>query len=290
MATVIEELRLHIGAHKTATTHLQDSLAAQSGQILKGGLVYLSRGFVRSRKLVGGVNDNHLRRAGGGRGFRSLDDVFVLPEGHPRRILISEEDILGMSTDLLDGLYPRAIRRLEPWAAVMGRARPHIFLSIRNYADILPSAYSQALRDGAIPHAMTAYRAHWLGRKPNWIELINAVKAAFGEPAITVWSLDVYRHSPAAVRKAVTGLELPGELETAPEGTMRLSATAVGRIERLGPLRGHAARLQAIREILTTDQGSAPFDPLPPEEKRFHTERYHRDIDAIRRMPVEFLG
>lgn len=197
--------------------------------------MYLSRGFVRRNDLVAGVND------------------------HPRRILISEEDILGMSTDLLDGLYPRAVRRLEPWAAVMGRARPHIFLSIRNYADILPSAYSQALRDGAIPHAMTEYRAHWLGRKPNWIELINAVKAAFGEPAITVWSFDVYRHSPAAVRKAVTGLELPGELETAPGGTMRLSATAVDRIERLGPLRGHAARLQAIREILTRDQGSAPL-------------------------------
>ena len=76
---MIEELRLHIGAHKTATTHLQDSLAAQSGKILAGGLVYLSRGFVRRFGLVQSIIENHRRLPGGGQGFRSLDDIIVLP-------------------------------------------------------------------------------------------------------------------------------------------------------------------------------------------------------------------
>jgi hypothetical protein len=287
---VIEELRLHIGAHKTATTHLQDSLAAQSGQILRGGLVYLSRGFIRKTGLVAGINENYQRLLGGGKGFRSLDEVIVLPEGHPPRIVISEEDILGMSVDVLEGLYPRAAGRLRPWAAVMGGARPHIFLSIRNYAEILPSAYSQALRDGAVPLAMAAYRAHWLGRKPSWIDLIKLVQAAFGEARLTVWSLDFYRNSAAAVRRAVTGLDLPGELEATPEGTRRLTAAAVRRIEALAPSPNRAARLQAVSEIISSDRDSTPFDPLPPEEKALHSERYARDVEAITRMPLEFLG
>lgn len=195
-----------------------------------------------------------------------------------------------MSANLLDGLYPRAIKRLEPWAAVMGQARPHVFLSIRNYADILPSAYSQALRDGAIPHAMNAYRTHWLGLKPSWLDLINAIKAAFREPAITIWSLDYYGHSAAVVRKALTGIELPREMEAAPEATMRLSAEAVRRIEELGPSVQGPERLAAVAEIAASESGAPPFDPLPPEEKLFHSERYERDLDAIRRMPIEFLG
>ena len=287
---MIEELRLHVGAHKTATTHLQDSLAAQSGKILEGGLVYLSRGFERRFGLVQGIIENHRRLQGGGQGFQSLDDIIVLPEGHPRRIMISEEDILGMSIDLLDGLYPRAAARLRPWAAVMGGARPHIFLSIRNYADILPSAYSQALRDGTQPHAMASYRTLWLGRKPSWVELIKTVQAVFGDARLTVWSMDFYRHSAAAVRTAVTGLDLPGELDAAPEGTRRLTAAAVRRIEALGPLPGRAARLQAVNEIVAAETGSEPFDPLPPGEKAFHSDRYARDLELIKRMPLEYLG
>jgi hypothetical protein len=287
---MIDELRLHIGAHKTATTHLQDSLAAQSGRILEGGLVYLSRGFVRRSGLVQGIIENHRPAQSGGRGFRSLDDIIMLPEGHPRRIVISEEDILGMSIDLLDGIYPRAAGRLKPWAAVMGGARPRLFLSIRNYADILPSAYSQALRDGTLPHAMASYRTHWLGRKPSWISLIKTIQTAFEDAPLTVWSMDFYRHSAAAVRRAVTGLDLPGELETAPDGTRRLTASAVRRIEALGPSLSRHARMQALSEIVASETGSEPFDPLPPEEKAFHSERYARDLEAIKNMPLTFLG
>ncbi len=287
---MIEELRLHIGAHKTATTHLQDSLAAQSGQILEGGLVYLSRSFVRRHGLVGGINENYQHLRSGRQGFQSLDEVIMLPEGHPRRLLISEENILGLSSNLLDGLYPRATARLKPWAAVTGGARPHIFLSIRNYADILPSAYSQALRDGVVPHAMASYRTHWLGRKPSWVDLIKTIQDVFGEAQLTVWSLDFYAHSAAAVRKAVTGLDLPGELQAAPQDTRRLSSEAVARIEGLGRSLSGQARRQAIDEILSSDTGSIPFDPLPPEEKAFHAERYARDIEHIKQLPVEFLG
>jgi hypothetical protein len=287
---MIEELRLHIGAHKTATTHVQDSLAAQSGKILEGGLVYLSRSFVRRSGLVRGVNENYGRLLGGGQGFGSLDEAIILPDGHPQRIVISEEDILGMSIDLLDGLYPRAAARLKPWAAVMGATRPHIFLSIRNYADILPSAYSQALRDGAQPHAMASYRTHWLGRKPSWITLIRAIQAVFGNAPLTVWSFEYYGHSAAAVRKALTGLDLPGAPGEAPDGTRRLSAGAVRRIEELSPSLPTAARREAVAEIAASEPDSPPFDPLPPDEKAFHSERYARDIELIKGLNLSFLG
>jgi hypothetical protein len=287
---MIEELRLHIGAHKTATTDLQDNLAAQSGIILQGGLVYLSRGFVRKSGLLRGMHDNYRRLALGRSGFRSLDEVVVLPEGHPRRLLISEENILGLSTDLLEGLYPRARTQLEPWAAALGSTRLQIYLSIRNYAEILPSAYSQALRDGAVPHAMTSYRTHWLGRKPSWIDLIKAIQAVFGATPLTVWSIDFYAHSASAVRKALTGLDLPGQSASRSDETRRLTADAVRRIEDLGRSLSGPARAQAIHNIVTSDTSRILFDPLPAEEKAFHSERYSKDIEVIKKMPLQYLG
>lgn len=298
---MIEELRLHIGAHKTATTHLQDSLSAQSGRILQSGLVYLSRSSVRESRLVRRINENCQQRLGGWRGLRSLvlgsrgrirslEEVIVLPESHPRRILILEENIIGSSSDLLMGLYPRAAVRLAPWAKLMGDARPHIFLSIRNYADILPSAYSQALRDGTIREGMAAYRVHWLERKPSWVDLIIATRSVFGDARLTLWTLDYYSHSPSSVRLAMTGVDLPEEFISVPRNTRRLSTEAVRRIEALDQDLSNQNRMEAVNEIVMSDDGSDLFDPLPTSERAFHTERYFRDLEIIKQLPLEFLG
>src|SRR6266404_5483581 len=51
------ELRLHIGAHKTATTHLQDILAANRTYFIGNNILYLPRLFVRQMRLIKTFNN-----------------------------------------------------------------------------------------------------------------------------------------------------------------------------------------------------------------------------------------
>jgi hypothetical protein len=284
------EFRLHIGAHKTATTNLQDVLAARSGLLLQGGCTYLSRRFMRKSGLVKAVYENYWSMLRPWEKRLSLEEFLTLPEGHPKRLLISEEDVLGMSINLLHGIYPEAKRWLLPWASIVDPKKAHIFLSGRDYASILPSAYSQALRDGAIPRVFSAYRDDWITHQPSWVDLIQTICALFSGSRVTVWTMEHYLESPAAIFKAVSGVELPDGVMEAPRETRLLSASAIRKIEQLDGAVTGKARWQTVQALIAADDSTELFDPLSAREKALLSERYRQDIQRIKQLPVEFLG
>ena len=46
-------------AHKTATTHLQDTLSRNGKFLLDRGYVYLPRSFIRRSRLLAAIDENH---------------------------------------------------------------------------------------------------------------------------------------------------------------------------------------------------------------------------------------
>jgi hypothetical protein len=284
------EIRLHIGAHKTATTHLQTALNANKRHILQSGCVYLSTQFVRKIGLLKGVHSNHWETSNPSDKFHSLEQFFVIPEGYPKRILISEEDVLGLSIDLLEGIYPRAKSRLAPWAALAGGDAMQIFLSVRDYATILPSAYSQALRDGFSLIPFEGYTQHWIRTRPSWVRMIHTIVEIFGASRLTVWTTEYYSERPGDVLYSLSGAELSEFPLPAPEGTRRLSAGAVKEIQQLDPSLSRAARRLAVQELLRHEDSTDVFDPLSQTDKALLSDWYRSDLECIARMGVTFLG
>lgn len=275
-------LRLHIGAHKTATTHLQDNLAAQERQILSHGWTYVPRPFIRRSGLLRAVFANALQAEK----RRSLAEMLVLPPQLPRRFILSEEDILGSSADLLTGLYPHARPRLEAWAAIAPPGAAEVFLAIRDYAGLLPSAYSQALRDGSPVPPFAACLDPWITGTLSWVSLVETAIAVFGPGRLTVWTTEHYLANPAAVLSAFAGMALAEARPGAPSATSRLSAETVRALEQLPP----AARREAAARLAAEATPGTRFDPLPAHQKALLAGLYREDVARIRKLPVTFLG
>ncbi|WP_421695023.1 hypothetical protein [Aestuariivirga sp.] len=284
-----EEVRLHIGAHKTATTHLQDNLEAQQRALIEGGCLYLPRDRTRSAGLLRAIFANHLNGNPQTR-KSSLGEFLTLPPGLPRRFLLSEEDILGSAVDLLTGFYPHARARLLPFAGITRPESRRVFLSIRNYADLLPSVYSQALRDGSSTITFTQHLNRWLEAPPSWVELIETIGDVLGPANVTVWTLEFYLRNPAAILQRVSGVDVPEVKHGIPGDTTRLTAGAIRRIEALDPAMNLAQRRQAAQQLIAEERAGERYDPLSAEQKAILTARYQSDLARLAALPVTFLG
>jgi hypothetical protein len=286
----IEELRFHIGAHKTATTHFQDTLNANRTKLENNGWLYLSRRFVRQSSLISKVHHNFWQVTKSWQRQLSLGEILQLPEEQPKKLLLSEEDSIGMSRNLLKGLYPRAKERLLPWAAAANPEKVSIYISIRSQADVLGSAYSQALRDGAVLRSFEEYRSYWIDRKPSWSHLVKTAKALFPSSRITVWTFDKYVENSSEIIKLFCDLPAPDVDETISTETNRLSVGVIRKIEALDGSIARADRRQMIRDYISMDNSGERFDPLTGQEKKSLGEQYEKDLSEISRMDVKLVS
>ncbi|MFD1797778.1 hypothetical protein FQV27_10530 [Paracoccus aurantiacus] len=140
-------IRIHIGAHKTATTELQRALLQTTKRLARGGM-----GFLGPETLRGEGFPFHLAlRSTQPALAEKVAGLFDDRLAQFRNLLISEENILGTTarTSVIGRhgqLYPGA-ERLSSRAFSLLRGRDVVlFLAVRDPADFVTSAYSQQLR------------------------------------------------------------------------------------------------------------------------------------------------
>jgi hypothetical protein len=288
--TAPAELHLHIGAHKTATTHLQDILAANRTYLLDRGILYLPRILVRQMGLVQAVNSNYLKAEKAPALAPSLEKIIRLQKPGTKRLIVSEENILGGCIDLLDCLYPTINERLLPWSTIPNQDNITLYISIRNHVDILPSAYSQALRDGSKTLRFDVYLNKWLHDKPSWHTLINEMRSVFPLAKIVVWTFEKYIKENAEIIARICGARLPKIDMRIPEATKSLSNDAVVSIQDIDPGLDWTARTKMMREIIEADKSVDKFNPLSIAERNELHQNYLSDVETIKKMGVEFLG
>jgi hypothetical protein len=283
----LEELRIHIGAHKTATTHVQDVLAANRSLLAEQGIDYLPRRVIRGARLLIAMHKNFRQAELISHESRNFAEIVSPLRTVGPKLLISEEDIIGMSADLLIGLYPHAIKRLLPWSEAINRETTSLFLSIRNLADILPSAYSQAVRDGANVGPIRQYIDKWLHTTPKWSDLISRVREQFPKATFKVWTLDNYISDRAKILSQLSGAQCLSFVDLPkPKSTTILSLAAIEEIRRLPSDLPLLVKRQVISRIIMTNSGGEPFSPLTTGDRAILNERYHEDLALICRMGV----
>ena len=155
---------LHIGAHKTATTHLQRSLNKARASLAAYGASFYGPEQLRGPRQtlidrfgldVDGAraqNKSSLTRA------EQMDAML----GDARRLILSDENFIGTLQTKAGvmpvPLYPRAPERVAALAHATGLPQIDIFLGVRDPASFLTSAYSQLLMAGdglAFDHYLT---------------------------------------------------------------------------------------------------------------------------------------
>jgi hypothetical protein len=292
--------RIHIGAHKTATTHVQEILALMRPQLVERGIDFIPNRVVRQSGLAKALFRRRLAtRVPGLRGRivgQMMADHLDPLRAATSALVLSEEKLMGGSLQVFsDPIYPHVERIVPLLASLAGRAGGGadvtLFLSVRSFDGQMPSAYVQELKFAPpLEGGFEALMARVLARPPSWFDLVRRIRAAAPGVPLRVWRQEDYRREPLAILAELCGRD-PGPLPAIedPFWTKSPDLAAVRAAEALPAGMPPAERRAAVLEIFRTSGDGARFDPFAPEEKALLCAAYARDLERIAELDPGLL-
>lgn len=303
-AVPVTQWRIHVGAHKTATTHLQETLSTVRADLADRGVDFIpTLPLVREQRFAEVLWQRRpIARLPilGPVAMRDAIETAVEPVRiGPEVVVLSEENILGLPRDILaTPFYPQAAQRVGRLASLGLRADLRLFLSIRSYDRLLPSAYAEALKHASPPPGgFAAVRSRLLAAPPSWFELVERIRAAAPGVPLRIWRQEDYRANDRAIMEGLCGRPL-GPLPRLPDParTRSPSGAAIAAAEALPADLSYAERLARVRRIYAepgadpgVDPGEARFQPFDESERRRLRALYDADLERIARVFPDML-
>lgn len=288
-------LTLHLGAHKTATSHLQMALRMATANLRDAGMFYAGPERLRettlplTRTLYGTGNVPALRR----RARRRMDNVFDLfPE-----VLLSDENFLGGTRrDKLFGrsgrVYPDAEKRLAELMSMLRHRPATAVLSVRDPADFNVSAFALQLTFG-LEIDLAGYLD---GRDPcalDWTDLASRILQAKGIERLIVWRYEDYqRLYPRILRRLLPFPALPHVGNPAPANVSLSQPGYEWFVEQAMDNADIDLRVlsRRARERFPRADGHPGLRLLSDQDRARSRELYAQDVARLRALPeVEFL-
>lgn len=281
---------VHLGAHKTASTHLQIALQRAQAQLQALGLGVFTPRHLRAPEL--GLQDYVTRAADDP---ARIDHAARLRAAFAatatRRLVVTEENILGNAHDpeLMRHarFYPRAEAVVPRVMELLPDGACTLALAIRDPASFLVSAYSQRLMSGA-PDAFDAFLSGLDPRVLSWADLVERLRRAAPRARIIVWRFEDYPAVAPAVLAAILGREGAAQVRldsaVAHPGLSALAHAALMSEADALRARGRAEarnRAMELREALPKGPAAPAFDPFAPELKAESAQAYRADIRRL---------
>ncbi len=273
---------LHIGAHKTATTHLQRSLLAAQDDLRDIGVQFhgprsfrwgqpsLLQRFAIADKPSGPV------KAIDPQAFDTLRDG-------AGRLILSEENFPGTFMNdkgrLRRPLYPDGPRRIAELVGRMPVDGADVFLAIRQPTRLLNSAFSQRLhakRDVTLEKFLKRNAIELV----DWVRLIDRLRRTPGVKSLTVWRYEDYA---ALFPQIIAGLAGPDAVAR----VKPLAETMHGGLSELAVTLLLADETISVEDAMTScpvDDTNPRFDAFDADAHALGDEFYAAQLSQIDAM------
>lgn len=205
-------VHLHLGAHKTASTFIQNWLANHQAFLKANRIAYLPLGVMR-RKFMPAFWSAMDGKQASAKQIAQLRDIIVteaescgIDLESTALFVLSEENLLGSLASLhtKGKLYPWVGHRMRLLARLFEGSEIQPFLSIRNYTEFYPSAYAETLRHGYIK-SFDDYMAAMDLPGNSWTGVVESVESVLGQAKL--WPYEAFRGNAHPVLSAL--LETP---------------------------------------------------------------------------------
>lgn len=287
---------LHLGVHKTATTHLQRYWLACSqapgamaacpplGEVRHQLTPVCSPPVAKGRAKP----DEALRQRVAEAWLRQ-----ALAAGRP--LVLSDENLIGSCERLFaqQSLYDSALARLQRLALVLEGHELRVWLSVREYGAFLRSAYCEMLRHGAYRPFRDVYTGFdFAGR--GWEHVVRDVRQVFPQAELRCWRYESMPGLRGAITSTLFGL--PATALPAPDDQRdrrSLSRLAVRLLDDIHQRLGadEATKVRPSVERVIAGAGMASFDPWTDAERAQLSAAHDRSIAALQALPgVTWLG
>ena len=297
------KLFIHIGAHKTGTTHFQQTLHTMQRNLNDSGYyVYLPDKF---RKNLKTLYPNGKRRIINkilpvACISRSKLKLFLPPDTNWKKCIISDENILGVPIDLMSSyIYRDAEERLKYLRALNRQTELTIFLSIRSFDRVLPGAYSTDLK--YLPHNAVKAKTQILedinnGRLPSWVDFIERMLKMMPNLKLKIWTQELYKRKSSEIIEhlfCLENVEIP--IIPSPKETETPSFEVIKLVEKTLKECNYTEsewkkECQHIFEQHQSSDSNEKFNFLLPEQITSLRKAYESDIKKIAdRWPSFFV-
>jgi len=295
--TPVRYWRIHLGAHKTATTHLQETLTAVRRELAARGVDFIPNQLVRHHKLAHTLWRSRpiarLPIVGPARMREAIEATVEPLRIGPETVVLSEENIVGVPEQILAvPFYPQAALSVARLASLGLKADLMFFLSIRSYDTLLPSAYAEALKHAPPPAGgFGRIKARLLAEPPSWFDLVSRIRTAAPGVPLRIWRQEDYRANAREIMETVCGCEIGALPELSdPSWTRSPSATAIAEVEALPPELPREERAARVREIYAAAApGEDRFRPFDQAERRRLRADYEADLARIAQVFPDVL-
>lgn len=286
-ACEVTRVTLHLGAHKTASTHLNTVLRANPELSAAHSVGVPNKSQTRQ-----GLTRKLGKYQAVPRNTKTEDAVVLdLSNGRPA-VFLSDENILGVPKRLMSelGFYPNAARRLRTTLNLIGDYPVELLLAIRSQPSFIVSTYAEAIRsEGYI--AFDEFVGDTDLKMMRWSRLIRRILAVRPDLTITVWRYEDYGDLLPTILGLImraNGDVSVGDLNM-PEDRVRLglSARAVDEIKALQDELGQPPERNQIEEIMEQypkSKDSPAPQPLDDERRKLLERNYRKDLRAIAKM------
>ena len=172
---------IHLGFHKTASTHFQSMIKHLSANNKKA-INYMSPAEIRGKTFIENINN------------KNLSGVLNKIKKDDRNVFISDENLSGHTADIFheDRLYENITRRLKFLKICFDKNDDiEIRIFIRNMATFLPSIYCEALLWTKFRPFSSVYQNNFY---QSWIPVIKDLKDFWPEAKITIAKYEEYQN------------------------------------------------------------------------------------------------
>ena len=284
------KLLLHLGAHRTGTTALQNSLQRRPRMLRDAGVGFWGpRAMRRGRRkayIPGMVGASATRRAELAPVAAEFAEAFAREKAAgTATLLVSDENILGAMRDNYRGatLYADARARLTAAAGLLPEPPARIFLCVRDYADYAVSIHAHLATRMAVGDFDTERLQH-IGKGRGWHAVVGDIRAVFPDARISLWR---YAGRSAAVRGSIgvmLGPDIAEKIGELPRGQSRsASRFALVEIATLWRDRnGRAKRdIQRLAERFRDGLPGPRLEPFSLDQLAALRARFTEDWEAL---------
>ena len=273
---------LHVGAHKTASTHLQATLRKNRAVLADAGIAWHGPDDVRALVKTDQGASARMGAVPSLRRFRAMQRLAQL-DANANRIVASDENSLGRCAEIFrsHALYPTAYDRMRLWRKLSSRRPTTVYLALRDYGAFFSGAYIQAIRNAAFFEPGAADKVALVDAARGWVDVVADIRRAMPNARTIVWRYEDYEAMRSDLILRLTGHAL-APVHRRPMATPSAAAFAAAAAARKPGevLSAHGLTSATQAHPVTTD--SPCFSLWTVDEARRLSARYREDVERLR--------
>jgi hypothetical protein len=270
----MKKVIFHLGAHKTATTYIQNRLQANDDLLEAHNVYYPGIGEMR-RYFTYRIHDK----------TRNDFTTRMLSLRETHDILLSDENMAGGIDDVmrLDRQYIETAPKLARYCQIMETDAPTVFFALREYSSFVISIYCEYLRH--YPYLdFETFARQYQASGFSWVALIGEMLSAVPKAEIYLWDFADFPALEEDILAAMTGVK-KGEFKPLHgmhrESFSSLAVNCIAALSGVIDLRNMQKLLPALTKAFPKSREYPAFNPFPAEYVAEAKAHYRSDIEKI---------